>query len=400
MNLALFLLQLAVILAASRLVGAVLRRIHQPRVIGEIIAGILLGPSFLGWIAPSLSADLFPKESLPYLSLVSQLGLVLFMFLVGLRLELEHLRKERALAIVASAASIAAPFALSVALAFFLKPHFAGPNVGTLPFVLFIGAAVSVTAFPVLARILTEHGLFDTRLGAIAISCAAVDDISAWAILAAIVSLVKQEHSLAATAGLFAVYLIVMIFVVRPLLRRLPDSDQNARAVALLLLLCSAASTEWIGIHALFGAFFAGVIFPEKNHLIDRFAASVEPLVSSLLLPVFFAFTGLRTNLGLLRDPDLWFWTAMVLGVAIGGKVGGAMLGARWMGLPPREAYALGILMNTRGLVGLVILNVGLDLGILSNSLFAIMVLVAVVTTFMTSPWLSFVLHETPALDD
>jgi Kef-type K+ transport system membrane component KefB len=396
MNFALFLLQLAVILAASRLVGAIVRRIHQPRVIGEIIAGLLLGPSFLGWIAPSLSAALFPKESLLLLNLASQLGLVLFMFLVGLRLELEHLRKERAVAVVASAASIVAPFLLSVALGYFLQPYFAGPGVGTLPFVLFIGAAISVTAFPVLARILTEQNLFDTRLGAIAISCAAVDDISAWTILAAIVSLVKQEHSLTATLGTFAVYLVAMIFVVRPLLRRMPGSDENIRAGALLLLLISAAATEVIGFHALFGAFFAGVIFPQKNHQIDRFADSMEPVVSSLLLPIFFAFTGLRTNLGLIRDPQLWGWTAAILAVAIGGKVGGAWFAARWMGLPGREAYALGILMNTRGLVGLVILNVGMDLGILTSSLFAILVLVAVITTFMTSPWVKYVLKDSP----
>jgi len=395
MNFALFLIQLGVIMLASRLVGAVVKRIHQPRVIGEIIAGILLGPSFLGWIAPSWSAALFPKESLPYLNLVSQLGLVLFMFLVGLKLELEHLRRERGVAIAASAASIVAPFLLALGLGFYLQPVFAGPGVATLPFILFIGAAISVTAFPVLARILTEQGLFNTRLGAIAISCAAVDDISAWTILAAIVSLVKQEHSLATTLGVFAIYLAGMIFVVRPLLRRMPGSDENVRAGALLLLLISSAATEQIGFHALFGAFFAGVIFPQQNHRIDRFADSVEPLIASLLLPVFFAFTGLRTNLGLIRDPQLWMWTLIILAVAIGGKVGGAYLAARWMGLPNRESYALGILMNTRGLVGLVILNVGMDLGILSSSLFAMLVLVAVITTFMTSPWVRHVLKDT-----
>jgi Kef-type K+ transport system membrane component KefB len=391
--------QILVILLASYFVGWLLRKIHQPQVVGEMVAGILLGPSLLGWVAPGFSAAIFPPESLGHLYLLSQVGLLLFMFMVGLELDTKELRRLGHIAIVVSHTSIIVPFVLGVLLAIALYPRIADNTLPFTGFVLFMGAAMSVTAFPVLARILTERNLLRTRVGTLTIACAAVDDVTAWCILAAIIAIVRSKLNRLGLwemlAGL-AAYLAFMLFVLRPIVRKLfakQDEDIPNKVIAALLLcmLASSFATEWLGIHALFGAFFAGVVMPKENGLAERVAGKFRPLVVVLLIPLFFAFTGLRTSIGLISGSEMIFFCALVLIVAVAGKFGGSMIAARIMGTPWRDAAAIGILMNTRGLIELVILNIGLDIGVLTPPLFSMMVVMAVVTTLMTTPLLSLV---------
>lgn len=365
-----------------------------------MVAGILLGPSLLGWVAPNLSASLFPPDSLALLFALNQIGLVLFMFLVGLELDTKQLRQLGHLAVVISPASIIVPFLLGVGLAFFLYPRMADSTMSFTGFVLFMGAAMSVTAFPVLARILTERNLLGTRLGTLTIACAAVDDVTAWFLLAAIIALVRANQGhlswwLMLTG--FGLYLGLMFFVLRPIVRNLVvrhwsnKLSDKALAALLLCMLASSWATEWLGIHALFGAFFAGVMMPKEKAFTEAIREKLRPLVIVLLIPLFFAFTGLRTNIGLISGSEMIAYCALIFIVAVAGKFGGSTLAARIMGVPWREAAAIGILMNTRGLIELVILNIGLDVGILPRSLFSMMVLMAIGTTFMTTPLLSWV---------
>ncbi len=379
-----FLLQLSVILATSRLVGRAFSAFGQPQVIGEILAGIALGPSLLGWLAPSWHHALFPETSLTLLNLVGQIGLVLFMFTVGLTLDLDHVRENYARALAISLSCIAVPFVLGAMLASLWHERLAGPQASVPVFALFIGVCMSITAFPVLARILRDTGLAETRLGTIAISCAAVDDVCAWLILAGILGFIRapqQQRSLALTFVLLAGYL-VMMGAARFVLRRPVLSS------ALLFALLSSYATEWIGVHALFGAFFAGVVMRKTPELVSEISQAVEPVSTSLLLPVFFALTGLRTNFSLALAGDFWMYTLAVIVAAVAGKWLAALAVGRWMGMSSRDANALGILMNTRGLVELVILNIGFELGVLSPTVFSMMVLMAFVTTFMTAPLL------------
>jgi Kef-type K+ transport system membrane component KefB len=397
-NLPLLLLQVVVILGASRLIGWVFQRMHQPQVVGEMFAGILLGPSLLGAALPTLSAALFPPQTLGALNALSQLGLLLFMFLVGLELDTGLLRKRVHVAVVTSHASIIAPFLLGLALAVHLYPTLAPANVPFLHFALFAGTAMSITAFPVLARILTERHLLNTPIGNIAIACAAVDDITAWCVLAGVVLLVRSSAAtmpFGVTIGGSLAYLGVMVFGVRRVARRFaaayrPDGEvsQGLLALILLLVLLSALCTEWLGVHALFGAFLAGAVLPREHQFVEALTARLRDVTVVLLLPLFFAFTGLRTSIGLLNDPALWLDCALIILVAIAGKFGGSALVAHWSGMTWREASAIGILMNTRGLVELVALNVGLDIGVISPTLFTMMVFMALVTTFMTTPLL------------
>lgn len=395
MHLIQLLVQVAVVLAVARLVGALFRRFGQPQVVGEMAAGLLLGPSVLGWTLPAVSAALFPPESLPALSVLSQVGLLLFVFLVGVELEPAHLRGRGRTAVATSFASIAAPFALALGAAPFLYGPLAGEGVGFWPFALFLGAAMSVTAFPVLARILTERDLLGTRLGAVAIACAAVDDVSAWALLAAVTAVAKATGpgQLLVLLGGTAAFVAAMLFVVRPLLRRvealyLTRGRLTNDLLALVLggLLLAAAATEGLGVHALFGAFLFGAVLPKDRGLVHAITVRIESLTVVLFLPLFFAFTGLRTSVGLLDTPGLWVQALVVLGIAVVGKFAGSALAARATGLAWREASALGILMNTRGLMELVFVTIGLELGVISPALFAMMVLMALVTTFMTTP--------------
>jgi Kef-type K+ transport system membrane component KefB len=395
--------QICVILLASYSVGWLLSKFRQPQVVGEMVAGILLGPSLLGWVAPGLSAALFPPNSLGPLQVLSQIGLLLFMFMVGLELDTKTLRQLSHVAVVISHTSIIIPFGLGALLAIHIFSRVADSTLPFTGFVLFMGAAMSVTAFPVLARILSERNLLGTKLGTLTIACAAVDDVTAWCLLAVIVALVRSELNhlplWEMLAGL-VLYLGVMFFVLRPLVRRLVARQEGAKtndtiiAIVLVCMLASSWATEWLGIHALFGAFLAGAIMPKGNAFFEDVRKRLQLPVVVLLIPLFFALTGLRTSIGLISGSEMILYCVLIFLVAIAGKFGGSMIAARVMGRPWREAAAIGVLMNTRGLVELVILNIGLDIGVLTRPLFSMMVLMAVGTTLMTTPILLWVHAE------
>lgn len=401
-NLALLLGQIALIVASARIMGRVFRWIHQPQVVGEMLAGIMLGPSLLGRTLPELSLALFPPESLGFLNSISLLGLVLFMFRIGLELDPGLLRKRGHSVLVTSHVSIIVPFVLGALLAYGLYPHLSNCSVPFMGFALFMGSAMSVTAFPVLSRILTEKKLLNTQMGAAALACAAVDDVTAWSILAAIVLLLRApmvSMPLWATVGGSVLFVCSMFFIVRPLLMRLWERfggrlSNDLLAAALVFAHMSALLTEWLGIHALFGAFLAGAVMPKQKTLIRALTDKLEDVTVVLLLPLFFAFTGLRTSIGLVSGWQLWAICALVSAVAVAGKLGGSAVAARLTGMEWRESCALGVLMNTRGLMELVILNVGLDIGVISPTVFAMMVLMALVTTFMTTPLLEWIYPE------
>lgn len=397
---ALILAQIVTIIIVSRILGFLFGKIHQPTVIGEIIAGIALGPSLLGLIFPEFSSALFPEKSLDNLSLLSQVGLVLFMFMVGMELDLKVLKNKVKDAVVVSNAGILIPFTLGIGLAYFIYQHFAPEGVPFLSFGLFLGMAMSITAFPVLARIVQERGIHRTRLGALVITCAAVDDISAWCMLAAIIAIAKAGSFLSSvyTIILAVSYVIFMIKIVRPFLKRVGDlhaSRENLSkpvvAIFLLTLIISSYTTEVIGIHALFGAFLAGTIMPENTKFRNIFIQKIEDVALVLLLPLFFVFTGLRTQIGLINDSYLWQVTGLIILVAIVGKFVGSAIASRVMGQNWRDSLTIGALMNTRGLMELVVLNIGYDLGILSPEVFSMMVIMALVTTFMTGPALDLI---------
>jgi len=421
----LLLWQIAGILAACSLLHGIAGRLGQPPVIGEIVAGLLLGPSFFGWIAPALYARLFPAASLPVLNELSQIGLILFMFLVGLHLDLTEVYALRRVAGLASLLSILVPFVLGLALA---RPlHVLAPSWPMLPFSLLIAVSISITAFPVLARILADQKLSATKLGHVAIACAALNDVVAWSFLAWIVAIsrahqsTRGEASALGTLVILLIYIFGMFAVIRPALRWFTGrlTVTNELSTLLIFVFLSSWVTELAGFHALFGAFLAGVIWPrsdfKRNHVAAQrtgtgairqlatnqrsrrsplFAVSqkIEPLAMTMLIPLFFSYTGLRTNIGGLGG-NLGL-TALVIVVAIAGNVGGAFTGAKIAGFDVRNSLALGCLLSTRGLVELIVLNVGLDLGILSPALFSMLVIMALVTTVITVPVLKLVLPE------
>ncbi len=397
---ALILAQIVVIIVVSRIFAFIFRKIHQPSVIGEIIAGIALGPSLLGTLFPQFSLALFPESSLDNLNLLSQFGLILFMFMVGMELDIKMIQNKVKDAVVVSNAGILIPFTLGMGLAYFIYTHFAPMGVPFLSFGLFMGLSMSITAFPVLARIVQERQMHRTRLGALVITCAAADDISAWSLLAAIIAIAKAGSFV---SSLYIIllsvgYVILMFKVIRPFLKRLGDlhaSRENLSkpvvAIFFLTLLLSSYTTEIIGIHALFGAFLAGTIMPENSKFRNIFIQKIEDVALVLLLPLFFVFTGLRTQIGLINDLYLWKVTGMIILVAITGKFVGSALASRIMGQNWRDSLTIGALMNTRGLMELVVLNIGYDLGILSPQIFSMMVIMALVTTFMTGPALDLI---------
>ena len=397
------LLAAAVILIVARVVGALFQRFGQPHVVGEITAGILLGPSVLGasWLWPQAQSSLFADEMLPHLDVLAQIGLIFFMFLIGLELDMRLLRGRGRAAVVVSHVSIVAPFVLGVLLALVLYPRVRSGGGSFAPFALFMGASMAITAFPVLARILTEKGLFTTRLGAVAMTCAAVDDVTAWCLLAIVVAVARTSGFAAAmtTIALSIAFIVFMIVAVRPLLARLgrhPGERGQLSAPTLAAIfvgiLLSALATDRIGIHAIFGAFLFGAIMPQRSQLVSELVGKLEDFAVVFLLPLFFAYSGLRTEIGLLGgDPQQWLLCGLILLVAIAGKFGGSTIAGRVVGLHWREASALGVLMNCRGLTELVILNVGLELGVIPPELFAMLVIMALVTTFITSPALSLV---------
>lgn len=400
-NLFILVLQIAVILAVCRAVGGFFRLIHQPRVVGEMFAGILLGPSLLGWVAPNLSAYLFPASSLGFLSALSQVGVVIFMFLVGLGINPNELKAQGHAAVLTSHVSITAPFVAASFLALFLYPRLSDDSVSFTSFALFMGAAMSITAFPVLARILSERNALGSRLGTVAIACAAVDDVTGWCILAYIVALIRAAKSptpMWMTLGGIVLFGLIMIYGVRRLLqgfetvyRKRGELNESLMAFMLLLVLGSALCTEALGIHLLFGAFLMGAIMPKEHRFVRYVLDRFETITVTMLLPLFFAFTGLRTNIGLLKQHDMWLYCTLIILVATVGKLGGSMLASWLAGMQIREAAGLGTLMNTRGLMELVILNIGLDVKVISPALFSMMVLMALVTTFMTTPLLEVI---------
>jgi len=392
------LVQFIVIVIATRIVGAVFTRIGQPAVIGEVLAGILLGPSLLGWVSPDAFAFIFPKETLSVLQLVSQIGVCVFMFVVGLELDLTNLKSRAQTAIVVSHSSIMVPYLFGSVSALLLYRPFAAPETSFLSFALFMGIAMSITAFPVLVRILSDRGLTRTPLGATATTCAAVDDATAWAILAFVVAIVRATGLVPTLVnlGLLAGFVVVMLFIVRPLLSRFltvermqSSTTQGFVATVLIAMTASALATQVIGIHALFGAFLAGVVMPRGKGLYEYLAVRLENFSTAFLLPLFFAFSGLRTQVNLLDDPTSWLVVLGIVAVAVIGKVAGSMLPARLTGMSWNEAFQLGALMNTRGLVELIALNIGYDLGILPPRIFSMLVLMALITTLMTGPLLN-----------
>ncbi|MDX2000918.1 MAG: cation:proton antiporter [Chitinophagales bacterium] len=399
-SLGITLLQIIAIIFVSRVFGFIFKKIHQPTVIAEILAGIVLGPSLLGWLMPEASAFLFPPFSLPNLQILSQVGLVLFMFVIGMELDIDFLRSNAKEAIIISHASIVFPFLMGIALSATLYPEFGNMELGFPAFALFIGVSLSITAFPVLARIVQERGLSKTALGSMALTTAAIGDITAWCILAVVIAIVQAGSIVTSgiTILLAAIFVVFMLFVVHPILNRagtIYSSKENLSrgiiAIILLILLVSSFVAETIGIHALFGAFLAGVIMPNRGQFKKILAEKIEDISLVFLLPLFFVFTGLRIQIGLLNEAQLWWICALVVAVAVAGKLIGTALVARLFGQKWRHALALGTLMNTRGLMEIIVLNIGYDLGVLSPQLFVIMVLMALATTFMTGPALQLI---------
>jgi Kef-type K+ transport system membrane component KefB len=398
--LAVLLLQIIVIIAVAHLFGFLFKKIGQPAVIGEIFAGIILGPSVIGLFFPQINHFLFPPASLGTLNFLSQIGLILFMFIIGMELDLKAIGKQAYDAVIISHASIIIPYTLGMGLAYFIYHDYAPAGTSYISFALFMGIAMSITAFPVLARILQEKGLTRSKLGAMALTCAAADDLTAWCILAAVIALVKSGSSMSAlyTIGLAIVYVLLMLKVVRPALKKIESVYNNQEkmrtpiiALLFIMLIVSSYTTSIIGIHSLFGAFIAGVIMPPgfsfRKIVIDK----IEDVSIVLLLPLFFVMTGLRTQIGLLNEGYLWITFGWILLVAVVGKFGGSAFAARIVGQSWKDSLSIGVLMNTRGLMQLIVLNIGYDLGILSPEIFAMMVLMALVTTLMTGPALDLI---------
>ena len=395
-----FILQLIVIIIASQVCGFLFRKMGQPAVMGEILAGILLGPSLLGSLVPEFNTFVFPPESLLNLQMLSQIGLVLFMFVIGMELDLNIIKSKARAAMYISNASIIIPYLLGVVVSYFIYQDYAPRDIPFYAFALFMGIAMSITAFPVLARVIRERGLNNTKLGTIAITSAAAGDITGWCLLAFVIAIVKAGSLLTSlyTIAAATIYILLMFFVVRRLLTRLAIADNDEKnikpsslAIIFVVMLLSAYCSEIIGIHALFGAFLAGVIMPEKWNFRKLIIDKIEDVALVLLLPLFFVFTGLRTEIGLINDASLWTVCIIITLVAIAGKFGGSAGAARINGESWQDSLSIGALMNTRGLMELVILNIGYDLGILSPQVFTMMVIMALLTTFMTSPALDLI---------
>lgn len=400
------LLALAAVIVAGQLLGRALAWLGQPPVVGEVIAGICLGPSLLGRISPEASAYVLPVSVAPLLSVVAQIGVIFYMFLVGLELSGDLLRGRLKAAVVTSHTSIIIPFALGSALAYYLYPVLSTPEVPFVSFTLFMGIAMSITAFPVLARILSDRRMQHTELGVVALTCAAVDDVTSWCLLAFVVGVTQSTiESALAVALLTLGFIGLMFIVVRPVVTRVVarvdvrGPGREAVALTMVGVLLAALATERIGVHAIFGAFLFGAIIPHDSRLARMMTDKLESFVTILLLPAFFAFTGMRTEIGLVTGGTVIAITLLIILVATVGKFGGTLVAARLTGMGWRESASLGILMNTRGLMELIVLNIGLDLGVISPQLFTMMVLMAIVTTMATTPvlqWLHPALQSLP----
>jgi K+:H+ antiporter len=407
------LLALAAITLLARFMGGIFRRhLHQPPVIGEIVAGLMLGPSLLGAVWPAGYEFLLPAAAAPHLGMIAKVGVVLFMFLVGLDLDPRLLRNNTHTTVAISHASIIAPFLLGALLAVSLYPVYSTSQVSFTAFSLFLGVSLSVTAFPVLARILVDRRVQKTSLGVTALACAAVDDVTAWTLLALVAGIASAQVSGAGwTVALVGVYIAVMFLVARPLLARFAarENEKNgplshtALAIVFTTLLLSAVATEAIGIHALFGAFLLGAMLPHEGRLSEQIRARLVDVVLVLFLPSFFVFTGMRTQVGLLSSGSDWLVCGLIILAATLGKFGGSFAAARLTGMGWRRAAALGVLMNTRGLMELIVLNVGLEMRVITPTIFTMMVIMAVVTTFAATPILDRLLgprgFEDPATE-
>ena len=397
-NLLILLSQIGVILLLARLVSWGLRTLHQPQVMGEIVAGILLGPSLLGWLAPNASMALFPPDSLGPLNALGQAGVLLFMFLVGLKLDLANVWARGRPVLMIAHASIAVPLILGAGLALCLYPSLSDTGVTPTVFALFTGVAMGVTALPVLARILEESQLSGTPIGTVTLASAALKDVTVWCLLAGVIALnthtaVLGELVLTLVAtGLFVFVMLGLVrrtfYLLEVRYRRRGRLTDDMLALMLLAMVGSAWITEWLGVHALFGAFLAGVALPKDSDLVSDVSAKLDGVTTTILLPIFFASTGLRTSFGLIHGTELWYYFGLILLVAVVGMWGGTTLAARFAGMPWVESTTIGILMNTRGLMEIVILNIGRDMGIISTTMFAMMVLMTLATTFMTMPLL------------
>ena len=392
--LAALLLAVAVVVGACAVVGRLAHRVGQPPVVGEILAGLLLGPSLLGAVWPAAGDALLPDRVVPQLNALAQIGVVMFLFLTGLEVDTRLLRGRGRTALMVSHVSIAVPFLLGILVAIAAYGRLAPPGISYSAFALFLGVSMSVTALPVLVRILVDLNLLKQEIGVVALTCALIDDVTAWSLLALVVALVTASSALGAvtTVALTGLFVAVLVLVVRPALTRFTDraSDRRQRGAAPLalvgVLLCALA-TQWIGVHAMFGAFLFGLVFPKDNALATWLLEKIRGLTTTLLLPLFFAYSGLQTDVGLIGgDVTLWLWSGLLLVTAIVGKLGGSAIAARAAGEGWRRALQLGAMMNCRGLTELVVLNVGLQLGVLSRTMFTMLVLVALVSTAMTVP--------------
>lgn len=400
---------MTVIITVCYLFAGVFRRIGQPAVIGEVIAGIALGPSLLGAISPEAMSCLIPDaisdphgKVLAALKMISQLGVMLYMFIVGLELNTRRVSKYAKEAIIISHASIIVPFVLGAGLSLWLYPLLSNSSVPFTSFALFLGVAMSITAFPVLARILTDEKMEKTDIGSMALSCAAADDLTAWCLLAFVVSVARAQVGSALVVTFSAVaYVAVMFLVVRPLATKwiqwaeAKNLDRQATPVLLIAVLCSSLATEAIGIHAVFGAFLLGAVIPHDSRIAADLSRKLHEVVTILLLPAFFAITGMNTQIRLIDGIDGWALCLIIIVIAFLGKCGGTIAAARFVGFDWRTSNALGILMNTRGLMELIVLNIGLSLGVISSRLFAMMVLMAIATTVATAPILRKLLPQT-----
>ena len=396
----LLLIQILVILMAARMMGWIFRKLRQPAVIGEIVAGILLGPSLFGRLAPEAFTTIFPSESLPNVQLLSNFGLILFMFVVGMELRLSDIRRQLKGSLIISHSGIFLPFVLSLPLSYSIYTEYAASYTGFVPFALFIGIAMSITAFPVLARIIQENNLLRTHLGKLSLSTAAAGDITAWLMLAAIIAISGSGSLLSTGYNLLflIVYLLLMFGLIRPLFRAAGKVYNNTEVIShgmvgviFILLLLSSIITELLSMHALFGAFMLGLVMPEDLSFRKIITDKVEDVALLLFLPLFFVSSGLQTELGLIDSPEMWILLGLFTLVAVVGKVGGTYIAARACGESPKNSIYLGAFMNTRGLMELVVLGIGYEMRILPPAIYAVLVLMTVITTVMTMPMVHFI---------
>jgi Kef-type K+ transport system membrane component KefB len=386
------LLQLIVILLAVQAFGYLCSFIGQPRVIGEILAGLALGPTLLGAILPRVEATVFPNSVWPTLQTLGDIGLVLYMFSLGTHIDTHTMLRQSRQATVVSLSGILLPLVMGGIFAFFLYPEFAGPKANLGSFMLLVGTAMAITAFPVLARLLAERNMLRTSIATLALTCAAIDDVIGWCLLALVIAFIHATGlgSVAVTIGLLVLFVGVMLSVVRPLLLfadRKIQSKPVLMALAVVVLLLSAYVTNALGIHPVFGAFMMGIILPRRTAFIEQ-VQSINQVNTLLFLPIYFVYNGLRTHIGLINSPVLWLICGLVLLIACLSKILGGALCLKVLGESWKESFTLGTLLNTRGLVELIVLNIGLDLGVISPTLFAMLVIMAVVTTMIAPPLL------------